>query len=120
MITGFEEFTVELNDKEKIIADRIAQGLRHRIGVKNAITNKQIRLKLSKEGHRLADATIRKIVQYIRQHAIVKRVCSTSNGYFVAATDLELENWIKSMKQRARSIFYTVHCVEEAEKTQNF
>lgn len=120
MITGFEEFTVELNEKEKIIAERIAVGLRHRVGKKNAITNKQIRIKLSEEGHRLADATIRKIVQYIRQHGIVKRVCSTSNGYFVAVNEKELQDWITSMKQRARSIAYTVHCVEEAEKTQNF
>lgn len=120
MIKGFEEFTVELNDKEKIIAERIAVGLRHRVGIKNAITNKQIRLKLSEEGHRLADATIRKIVQYIRQHGIVKRVCSTSNGYFVAATDQELENWITSMKQRIKSMQYTLHCVVEAEVKQEF
>lgn len=120
MIVGFEEFTIELNDKEKVIAERIAVGLRHRIGKKNAITNKQIRLKLSAEGHRLADATIRKMVQYIRQHGIVKRVCSTSNGYFVAETDEELNNWITSMKQRGKSILYTVQCVIESEKTFKF
>ncbi|HCW07351.1 MAG TPA: hypothetical protein DGG95_08305 [Cytophagales bacterium] len=120
MIEGFEEYTAELTDKEIPICNRIAAGLKNRIGKENAITNLEIRQRLSKEGMIVSDAGVRKIVEYIRQNNIVPKVCSTSKGYFVAKNNEELSAWIKSMKQRIGAMQCTLHSVIKGTDIKDF
>jgi hypothetical protein len=75
---------------------------------------------IGKEGTVVADATMRKIIEYIRQHNLVPKLCSNSKGYFVAANSEEWEEWKKSFQQRIKSMQYTLHCATQGETERNF
>lgn len=114
MLVGFEDITVELNIYEKELAAWIAECFKKRNpGKKNAVTNGRICAAYLKErGEKITGVRIRKVVQYIRTHNLVPRLCSTGTGYFVAATDKEWEDWKTSMNQRIRQTQYTLACAE--------
>lgn len=114
MIKGFEDITTDIKPHEIAIAPFIADAFRKRQpGKKNAASNKQIREAVFKHtGTKLDSIRIRRIVQYIRVNAMVIRICSSSNGYFVAANDKEWEDWKESMRQRIRQQQYTLACSE--------
>lgn len=114
MLVGFEDITVELNASEKELAKWIAECFKKRKpGKKNAVTNGKIcAAYLNECGEKITGVRIRKVVQYIRTHNLVPRLCSTGTGYFVAATDKEWEDWKTSMKQRIRQTQYTLACAE--------
>lgn len=114
MLVGFEDLTVELNIYEKELAAWIAKCFKERKpGKKNAVNNNKIRSSyLRDRGEKVSSVRIRKVVQYIRTHNLVPRLCSTATGYFVAATDQEWQDWKTSMSQRVRQIQYTLACAE--------
>ena len=112
MIKGFEEFTIELNEKDIPAVDLIIKGLNAHVGKEKAVSNAKIRSVLKNNYYiKLSDAKVRKIIQYIRQENRVKRLCSNSSGYYVAKNKQEFLDWTTSMEQRIRSMQYTLTCV---------
>lgn len=109
-LVGFEDITEDIKDSEIEIAHLIACQLKKRpAGKKDAATGKKIREALLKhKGIKIDDVRMRRIIQYIRSHNLVRRLCSTQTGYFVAANDEEWENWKESMRQRIRQQEYTL------------
>lgn len=114
MLKGFEDITVELSDYEKEIAKWIADCFKTRkTGKKNAVSNGKMQVAyLKHHGEKITGVRIRKVVQYIRTHNLVPRLCSNGTGYFVANTDKEWEDWKTSMRQRIRQTEYTLACAE--------
>ena len=84
MITGFEEYTHELNDyEEKTLLPVIVKGLKTKIGKENAVTNKEICSALKKLDLKVNDARIRKVISFIRINRIIENLISNSKGYFL-------------------------------------
>jgi len=114
MIKNFEEYTVELNQQEESFARAIAKKISLNIGKNKAVTNKKIQDSvLASSGIKLSDPKIRKIIQYIRQNNLAPNLCATSKGYFVAANEIEYNEYIEGLKQRLNSIQFTLKCMQE-------
>lgn len=105
MITNFEKETHELNDYERdVLLPLLVKGLRTKMGKENAVTNKQICKALKERGHKINDARVRKIVQYIRLNGLVHLVIATSKGYYLATNTEEVEKYIRSLSERLSAI----------------
>lgn len=118
MINGFQEHTDELNGEEKqFFLPIIVRGLSGKIGKANAVTNKQIttgfKNRYSKD---LKPSRLRKIIHHIRTRGLVKNLVATSNGYYVAQNQRELEVYIESLRQRANSIIYVADALERQKR----
>ena len=122
MITNFSEQTQELNDYElKSLLPIIIQGLKTKIGKDKAVTNKHICKALKNFGHKLTDSRLRKIIHHIRANDLVPLLIATSKGYYVSNNDEEIQDYIKSLQERANSILFIKNCLQKqlSEKNNN-
>lgn len=107
MITGFEDITFDLNAKELELVDPFVNGLKTKIGKKNAISNKQM-IKAFKDHPdfqiSIGAPRVRKIINYIRNKGLVKRLCANSKGYYVAKDQEEWDDYLKGLKERSDAI----------------
>lgn len=107
MITNFETQTHELTKEELILVSPFVNGLKSKIGKDNAITNKQMReaFKNSEKWKHINihDARIRKIINFIRTEGLVKRLCASSSGYYIAENDQEFREYLQSLQERINS-----------------
>lgn len=105
MINGFEEETKPLSEDEMNLVPIFVKGLSGKIGKANAITNSEIKRNLEAKGVKVGDpARIRKIINYIRIHGLVKNIIASSNGYWVETDPEEIAKYKASLLQRATSI----------------
>lgn len=113
MIPGFEEYTADVKSSEIETINLIARSLEKRVGVKNAITNAEMRKGLYfHSGINLSSPKIRKYIQYIRAYKLVPMLCASSNGYWVAKDN---EEWIKyreAFRSRVNSMKFTLHMMD--------
>lgn len=107
MISGFEEITKDLTAEEKKAIPILVKGLRHRIGKNSAITNKKMQEILRKHYNlKISGPRMRKIINNIRIYGLVPCLCATSNGYYVAASKKELQDYLQSLQERIESQQY--------------
>lgn len=105
MITGFEKETAELTPYElENIVPIIVRRFVLKRGKKNIVTNKKIVEGLTKIGIETSEARIRKVINYIRINGIVPCIVANSNGYYVADSKEEIEEYIRSLEERWKSI----------------
>lgn len=105
MLNGFSEQTKQLTDYEKnSLVPRIVTGLRKIVGRERAITNSEIVARLKKEGYKLSEVRVRKIINYIRVNGIIERLIATSDGYYIANNEQEVRDYIESLKGREEAI----------------
>jgi arginine repressor len=111
MITGFEEYTIDVQESELRTVNLIAKSISLRVGEENAITNSEIRKKLLERDIEVSDAKIRKFIQYIRVNKLCTMLCASKKGYYTASSE---EDWIKyreSFRERVRSMQFTLACM---------
>lgn len=105
MINGFEEETKPLNEEEMALVPIFVKGLSGKVGKANAITNSEIKKSLEAKGIKAGDpARIRKIINHIRIHGLVKNVIASANGYWVENDPEEIAKYKASLLQRATAI----------------
>ena len=112
MITNFEEETKPLNDLEKNAATAIANRLmKFHVGVKQRVTGDRIASGMSYMLP-MNGARVRKIINYLRT---VKGmlIMSDSKGYYIAENDEQIEECIRSQRERAKAILYVADCLEQ-------
>lgn len=76
------------------------------MGREKAISNRKMREKLGEKDVKVGDAKMRKIVQYIRIQGLVPLLVASNEGYYVASTEAEVKDHLRSLKQRARAIWH--------------
>lgn len=105
MIINFEEYTHDLTKDEEKIVPIIIKGLQNKIGKSNAVSGTYIieTLKQYKQ-IKIRPERLRKIINFIRLNDFVPCLCSTSKGYFIAHTNEELHEYIKSLNERADAL----------------
>jgi hypothetical protein len=114
MIKGFEEFTPDVDANDLEVIKIIVYGLRKKVGKEKAITNAKIReALLEKFDIKLTDSQMRKYIQYIRIHRLVDKLCASAAGYYVAANEHEFNEYVSSLRQRTRSLLFTLSCLNE-------
>jgi hypothetical protein len=99
MITNFETITRELDANEVRLLPIVIAGMKAHRGRDNAITGAEICRKV--EG--LTEPRLRKIVNHIRQNAILP-VIATSKGYYTADCAQDVLSQIKSLQDRIDAI----------------
>tara|TARA_R110002153_G_scaffold167458_1_gene320151 strand:+ start:106 stop:474 length:369 start_codon:yes stop_codon:yes gene_type:complete len=120
MITNFERETHELTEYElNTLLPIILKGLSTKIGKHNAITNKAICKAMDTIGHKLHDARLRKLIHHIRAHDLIVNLIATSKGYYIATTTQEVEDYIRSLRERINSIEFIKQSIQRQMKKNN-
>lgn len=105
MIVNFELLTKWLTDFEIELLPIIAQALSRKKGKAQAITNEAMCKGLwDKMKVKVTPARIRKIINFIRNHDLVKGLIATSDGYYVSRDPEELISYIDSLDGRESAI----------------
>ena len=99
MITNFETITRELDANEARLLPVVIAGMKAHRGKENAITGAEICRKV--DG--LTEPRLRKIVNHIRQNAILP-VIATSKGYYTANCVKDVLSQIQSLQDRIDAI----------------
>jgi len=111
MITNFEDYTQDLNTEELKLVSIIKGGMAGHLGKEKAITNGEIRANIQQYYQiKVADARIRKIINYIRVRSLIPNLCATSKGYFIAQNKEEHYEYLLSLKERADAINTVLDC----------
>lgn len=82
--------------------DLIEKGLLNHVGRKNAITNDKIRAALRSKGVVLSSAEVRDIIHDLRERGLF--IVGDNQGYYMAQTTYEREQWLKTMASRIREM----------------
>lgn len=105
MIQGFQQQTQPLSQYEQeILVPIVARGLQTKVGKANSITNKEICSALKEKGYKVDTPRLRKIINHIRVSGLVRCVVATSDGYYIATTRGEVEDYLKSLENREGAI----------------
>lgn len=104
MIEGFPIETAPLTDYEKGLVNPMVKGFSTKIGEKNAITNREIQEKMKVAGFKVNPARIRKLINHIRMHGLVKNLVATSKGYYIEVSPAKIKQYKKSLEERAGAI----------------
>jgi hypothetical protein len=133
MVTGFEQFSYELNQFETqhilpIVITKWQKRKSHfkKVSMKQMIDSvnqvcveQDIRCTTGKnkgKHYKIDGPRMRKIIHYIRVRGIVKDLVATSKGYFRSDDPQEIKNFIKSCRERANSFLEVANAME----TYNF
>ena len=113
-LINFEEQTAPLSDYEReVLLPLFVRGLRTKIGKDQSITSKEIISALTKTGHKVNGARVRKIINHIRINGIIRNLIATSNGYHISKCPEEIARYRESLVQRASSIMALVDSFDE-------
>jgi len=105
MIVGFEEITEPLTEYEQtMLLPVFVRCLATKVGRDNAITNAKMIERMKLAGYKVDGIRVRKIINHIRDYALVPCLVATSKGYYVATTDFELAEYEESLKGRIQAI----------------
>lgn len=104
MINGFENITKPLTVIEAAQVKHFVVILHKCKGEKLAVTSTQFIEHWKTQGRKMNGATIRKIVHYIRERGLVRRLCASDKGYYVEHDDEKLKTYLHSLRQRMSSI----------------
>lgn len=105
MLNGFQIQTEPLTEYERdTLLPVICRGLRNKIGEARAITNTAITKAMKGAGYQLTEARLRKIINHIRIHGLIKWLIATSKGYYIATSRQEMEDYIVSLRGREDAI----------------
>lgn len=106
MIQGFEEETKPLTDYEmRYLLPKVVCGMNNHCGKSRAITGKSICEALTKKGLKIDGARLRKIMNHIRNNALVGGVLVANNrGYYVSDDVNAIAKYIKSLEGRAMAM----------------
>jgi len=105
MVTNFESLTYELDDYEiKELLPVIVTGLLTKVGKAKQITSTEIIKNLKAKKYKIDGPRLRKIVNYIRVNNLIYNLVSTSKGYYIATTEAECREYLRSLKERIGSI----------------
>lgn len=104
MIEGFTNETHELTDYELTLIEPMLKGLRTKIGEENAITNTRMTKGMKAQGYKVNPARMRKLLHHIRVNHLIENLVSSSKGYYIATTRMEVVKYKKSLQQRLNSI----------------
>tara|TARA_R110000744_G_scaffold322577_1_gene428536 strand:- start:407 stop:778 length:372 start_codon:yes stop_codon:yes gene_type:complete len=108
MIKGFEDYTYELTDDEILLVDKLINGFNNKIGKDKAVNSTLICKAIKITAPRL-----RKLINHIRITNQLPGLCSCKNGYFIANSLEDIEDYIISLKQRIKSQVDVLNSIEK-------
>ena len=105
MITGFEDITRDLDEKEKVVAAIILNGMKHKIGKDQAVTSVKIIAGLKEnKGIVLTGSRLRKIMHVLHVGGALPNLVATSKGYYLSDSYKDIIQYCKSLEERIQRI----------------
>ncbi|MCC8154594.1 MAG: hypothetical protein LIP01_10495 [Tannerellaceae bacterium] len=105
MLKGFDNETKPLTEYETgVLLPVLISGLQTKRGKMNAVKNSYIVKMLRNKSYVISEARVRKIINHIRTHDLVCGLIATSDGYYIAETRQELQDYIESLRGREWAI----------------
>ncbi len=105
MLNGFSEQTQPLTEYENnVILPVVIQGLMQKVGRSHAVTNSHICLCLKHRGFKATEPRIRKVINHIRTNGLVIGLIATSEGYYIAQSKYEIDEYLESLRGREQAI----------------
>lgn len=74
------------------------------IGKANTICNSRICNKLKVKGLKVNDISVRKIINHIRLNGLLNCLVASGNGYYIATSKIEVEEYLKTLENREGAI----------------
>lgn len=113
MLPGFEEHTTDLTEYElKELVPVFIDGFKSKIGLINAITNREIVYRLSAKYH-ITDVVVRKVIRYIREEGLLPGLVASSKGYYITNDPKDIERYIDSLDGRETKIRIVKRAMQE-------
>lgn len=104
MIKGFDEQTQPLTEyEEKFLLPVVIAGLKTKRGAESAVTNTYIVSKL-KPRYKVDAPRLRKIINHIRVNDLLPGLIATNNGYYLATSEAEINDYVDSLRGREDAI----------------
>lgn len=104
MIKGFDEQTQPLTEyEEKFLLPVVIAGLKTKRGAESAVTNTYIVSKL-KTRYKVDAPRLRKIINHIRVNDLLPGLIATNNGYYLATSEAEINDYVDSLRGREDAI----------------
>jgi len=105
MLNGFIEETKPLTEYEQnTLLPVMIQGLQAKYGRNNSVKNCQICNGLKHRGFKITEARVRKIINHIRVNSMVIGLIATSEGYYIAESKSEIDDYLQSLRGREAAI----------------
>ena len=113
MLKGFEKYTENLTEYEKkVMLGLFIVSMRAKVGKDSAIKSGKIVQDLKDRDiargeskyAKVNEQRVKKVLSYIRINNLVPGLMATQDGYFVAATQADLEGYISSLTSRVNAI----------------
>lgn len=105
MLEGFENETKPLTAYESdVLLPVMRKCLSRHIGEDRAVKNFQMCEALEKNGYKVSEARIRKLINHIRINGLVECLVATSKGYYIAENTSEVRSHISSLRGREEAI----------------
>lgn len=105
MINGFLNETEPLTEYERdVILPIMVRCLSDKTGKENAVTNRHIVSSMRRQGYKITDSRVRKVINHIRTADLVPCLIATSGGYYIAESEKELKDYEDSLLGREDAI----------------
>ncbi len=88
-------------------------GLRTKLGVESAVTNRVIVTKMVESGYEITEPRVRKIIHHLRVNGLVPKLIASSKGYYIATDKNDLKRHIDSLSRREAAIRLIKENMEE-------
>lgn len=102
MITGFEDWTDYLSDKEKEIAKLLAEGMNQTTKNKKATNAEWCSNFKRVYGIEIGEVRFRKLIGYLRITGMVENICSDQDGYWISDNPEDVKKTIISLNERLK------------------
>lgn len=103
-ITGFDKQTTPLTTLELMTVPHIVKLF---TGATTPLSNNAIATyirTIDSQLPKMDGPRVRKIINHIRTKRLVKNLIANSKGYYVAMSDKEVQNYVKSLNERINAI----------------
>lgn len=105
MLPGFEDITDDLTEYEQtVLLPVFVRCLAKKIGPGCAVTNAQICRGMKAKGYNTNGPRVRKIINHLRRHNLVKGLLASSKGYYISTDPSEVSRYIESLDGREAEI----------------
>lgn len=105
MINGFDAETKPLTDYESgVLLPVLIQGLKTKVGKISSVTNSYIVKSLRVRSYDITEVRVRKLINHIRTHSLIRGLIATNGGYYIAETKAELKEYVESLRGRENAI----------------
>lgn len=105
MIKNFDKETAPLDSYEMYtLLPVLVRCLSVKNGRVNAVSSGHICRCMNEAGYKLSDARLRKLINHIRNNDLILGLMATSEGYYIAETEQELQDYEESLRGRIEAI----------------